>query len=138
MFFYLGIVWAQAHLLPPCLSLSCPANVFVFVFLCILYLCVSNRISFIFGIIWARARLLPPCLFLALQIRLIGGATFYTPPKTPTNLLSCIYNARYISKTRIITHVILRICHMEYNSSHSTRQRSLSSSSSCPSSSPSP
>ena len=34
------------------------------------------------GIIWARARLLPSCLFLAPNIRLIGGATFYPPPKT--------------------------------------------------------
>ena len=60
-------------------------------------ICISHfPIEFLhLGIIWAQARLLPPCLFLALQIRLIGGATFYKAPKTPNNLLSCIYNTRY-------------------------------------------
>ena len=55
-----------------------------FVFLPMWDLYFSFPIGFLYlGIIWARARLLPPCLFLARQIRLIGGATFYKAPKTP-------------------------------------------------------
>ena len=56
-------------------------------YLCIcifVYLCISHfQSDFFIWELFGRARLLPPCLFLARQIRLIGGATFYKAPKTP-------------------------------------------------------
>ena len=47
-------------------------------------ICISHfQLNFFILELFGQARLLPPCLFLARQIRLIGGATFYKAPKTP-------------------------------------------------------
>ena len=80
-----------------------------YVFLSIQDLYFSFPIGFLYlGIIWARARLLPPCLFLARQIRLIGGATFYKAPKTP-NKPFIMYLQHPILEIQIEIQVLIQI-----------------------------
>ena len=80
-----------------------------FVFLPMWDLYFSFPIGFLYlGIIWARARLLPPCLFLARQIRLIGGATFYKAPKTP-NKPFIMYLQHPILEIQIQIQILIQI-----------------------------